>query len=175
MCVHSQSCLTLYDPTASSPADSSVHGIFQARRVGWAATSSSAGSLTPGSNLLSCIGRWILYHWTSNAKPHVHDCSWFEKQGRVNSAKYWGSRAPEALIWVHFCSQLEAGWAMEAEGRTSVKLVKEKRARRSRVRTNWRKGPSQGALPWLETESSLLTRGSCSLPWTPWPSPSWIC
>ena len=39
--VLSQSCLTLCDPLDYSPPGSSVHGIFQARILEWAAISSS--------------------------------------------------------------------------------------------------------------------------------------
>ena len=39
---------------------SSVHGIFQARVLGWVTISS------PGNRIcVSCIGRWILYHWAA--------------------------------------------------------------------------------------------------------------
>ena len=48
----SQSCLTLCDPTDSSPPGCSVHGISQARLLQWAAISFSRGIfLTQGSNL----------------------------------------------------------------------------------------------------------------------------
>ena len=39
-----QSCLTLCNPMDCSPPASSVHGIFQARILEWAAISSSRGS-----------------------------------------------------------------------------------------------------------------------------------
>ena len=42
-----QSCLTLCDPMDHSPPDSSVHGIFQARRLEWAAISFSRGTSQP--------------------------------------------------------------------------------------------------------------------------------
>ena len=40
-------CPTLCDPMDCSPADSSVHGISQARILEWAAISSSRGSSRP--------------------------------------------------------------------------------------------------------------------------------
>ena len=44
-CVKSlQSCPTLYDPMDCSPAGSSIHGIFQARMLGWVAMPSFRGS-----------------------------------------------------------------------------------------------------------------------------------
>ena len=46
---------------------SSVHGIFQARTLEWVAISYSRGSSPPSDltwiSCVSCIGRWILYHW----------------------------------------------------------------------------------------------------------------
>ena len=62
-----QSCPTLCDPTDCSPPGSSVHGVFQARILGWVAISSSRGSsqLRDQTHVscVSCIGRWSLYHW----------------------------------------------------------------------------------------------------------------
>ena len=47
-CVMSlQSCLALCDPVDCSPPDCSVHGIFQARTLEWAAVSSSRGPSPP--------------------------------------------------------------------------------------------------------------------------------
>ena len=42
-----RSCSTLYDPMDCSPAGSSVHGVLQARILGWVATSFSRGSSQP--------------------------------------------------------------------------------------------------------------------------------
>ena len=42
-----QSCLTLCDPTDCSPPDSSVHGILQARILGWVAMPSSGDLANP--------------------------------------------------------------------------------------------------------------------------------
>ena len=55
-----QSCPTLCDPTDCSPPGSSVHGVFQARILGWVAISSSRGSsqLRDQTHVscVSCIG-----------------------------------------------------------------------------------------------------------------------
>ena len=66
-CVRAQSlqlCLTLCDPVDCSPPGSSVHEILQARILEGTAMPSSRGSSqlryqTP----VSCLGRWVLYHW----------------------------------------------------------------------------------------------------------------
>ena len=59
LCMHAQLSLALYDPM-----DSSVHGIFQARILEWVEISSSKGFSQPRNQTrISCIGRWIRYHW----------------------------------------------------------------------------------------------------------------
>ena len=51
-----QSCLTLSDPMDCSPPGSSVHGIFQARILEWAAISFSRGSSQPRDRTrVSCV------------------------------------------------------------------------------------------------------------------------
>ena len=58
-----QLCPTLCDPMDCSPPGSSVHGIIPVGILEWAAISCSRGSSWPRDwTLVSCIGRWILYH-----------------------------------------------------------------------------------------------------------------
>ena len=60
VCMHAQSCLTLFDPMGCSLPASSIHGIFQARILEWVATSFSRGSSQPrDQTCISCIGREI--------------------------------------------------------------------------------------------------------------------
>ena len=69
LCAESlQSYPTLCSPMDCSPADSSVHGILQARILEWLAMPSSRGSsLTRGLNLrLLC-----LLHWQADSLPLV--------------------------------------------------------------------------------------------------------
>ena len=67
-----QLCLTLCDPKDCSPPGSSVHGILQARILEWVAISCSRGSSWPRDwthvSYISCIDRWVLYHFTTG-KP----------------------------------------------------------------------------------------------------------
>ena len=69
VCVHAQAWPTLCKPMDCSPQASSVHGIFQARVLEWFTFPSSSGSSRPRDwtliSCMSCIGRWILYHWTT--------------------------------------------------------------------------------------------------------------
>ena len=64
--------------TVACPAPLS-HEIFQTRILEWVAISFSRGSSQPRDwTCISCIGRWILYHWaTREALLHVctHDKS----------------------------------------------------------------------------------------------------
>ena len=47
-----------------SPPSSSVHGIFQARTLEWVAISYFRRSSGPRDQThISCVGRWILYHY----------------------------------------------------------------------------------------------------------------
>ena len=75
-CVPVQSCQTLCDSMDCSPPGSSVQGIFQARILKWVAISFSKGSSpardeTCISGVVSCIGRWILYHWATWKAPYI--------------------------------------------------------------------------------------------------------
>ena len=64
-----QSCLTLCDLIGCSLPNSSVHGILQARILEWVAMSSSRESspLRDQTHIsdVSCISRWVLYHFTT--------------------------------------------------------------------------------------------------------------
>ena len=72
-CSVAQSCLTLCDPMDCSPPGSSVHGIFQARIPKQVATTSSRVSSRIRDQIcvswVSCIGRWILYHYATWEAP----------------------------------------------------------------------------------------------------------
>ena len=58
-------CLTLWLHGLQPPV-SFVHEIFQARILEWVAISFCRGSSPPKEQILiSCIDRWILYHWTT--------------------------------------------------------------------------------------------------------------
>ena len=61
------SCVWLFcNPMDCSLPGSSVHGDFQARILKWLSISFSRGSSQPrGQTHVSCIGRWILYHWAT--------------------------------------------------------------------------------------------------------------
>ena len=67
-----QSCPTLCDPVDCSPPGSSVHRIPQTRILEWVAISvSRESSRTRDWTCVSCIGRWILYHWATS-EAHIN-------------------------------------------------------------------------------------------------------
>ena len=74
ICLVTQLCLTLCDPMDCSLPCSSVHGIFQARILEWAAISYSRGSFPPGAQThVSCvfsIARRLFFFF----KPLCHLC-----------------------------------------------------------------------------------------------------
>ena len=69
LCLVTQSCPTLCDPTDCSPSGSSVRGIFLARLLEWVDIYSSRGSSWPknqtGIFCVSGTGRGILFHWAT--------------------------------------------------------------------------------------------------------------
>ena len=98
VCSIAQPCPTLCDPMDCSPPGSSVHGILQARRLEWAAISSSRGSSPPRDQTwvssISCIDRLILYHgatWDTQSNLYA---IW---KGNEGSSKTWGCR-PQAWV-----------------------------------------------------------------------------
>ena len=71
MCVCS--VVSLCDPRDCSPPGSYVCGISRAWILEWVAISSSRGSSQPRDwNCISCIGRWILYHYPTWEATFLH-------------------------------------------------------------------------------------------------------
>ena len=77
-CMHAksiQSCPTLCDSADWSPPGSTIHGILQARILEWVARSSSRGSFCLRDqtqvSYISCIGRWLLYHYHHLGSPKL--------------------------------------------------------------------------------------------------------
>ena len=67
------SCLTFCNPMDCRLPGSSVHGISQARVLEWGAIYVSKGSSPPRDQThVSCIGRWILYHWAPREAHILH-------------------------------------------------------------------------------------------------------
>ena len=70
VCVHASLC----DPVDCSLPGSSVHRVLQARILECGAISYSRGSSQPRDwTLVSCFGRWVLYHCTTWGAPTIHE------------------------------------------------------------------------------------------------------
>ena len=70
LCAQSLSHIWLFcDPMGCNLPGSSVHRVFQAGILEWVAISYSRGSSWPRDwtciSCVSCVGRWILYHWAT--------------------------------------------------------------------------------------------------------------
>ena len=67
MCLCAQWCMTLCDSMDCSLPGSSVLGILKTRILAWVAISFSRGSSWTRDRThvfwISCIARWVLYHW----------------------------------------------------------------------------------------------------------------
>ena len=88
-CFVTKLCLTLSDPMDCSPPGSSFLGILQARTLEWVAISSSRGSSWSWNlNHISCIDRWVLYHWVSWGAPSYELFNWKTVHPGQDS---WGS------------------------------------------------------------------------------------
>ena len=70
-----RSCPILGDPMDCSPLGCSVHSILRARILEWVAISLSRESSRPRNQTrvcyVSCIGRWVLYHWCHLGSPYI--------------------------------------------------------------------------------------------------------
>ena len=107
-CMHAkslQSCLTLRPHGLSLPG-SYVHGILQARILEWTAMPFSRGSSWPRNRThvfyVSCIGRWVIYHWATWESPilliHVYicrHCSWHQdiSPNNTNQLLSWNTHS----------------------------------------------------------------------------------
>ena len=76
-----QSCQTICGSMDSSPPGSPVHGVLQARRLEWVATSFSRGSSRPGEwTWVSCIAGRFFTVWATSVYWQPNDCwSWCTK------------------------------------------------------------------------------------------------
>ena len=74
LCEVAQSCPTLCDPTDCSLPGSSVHGIFQARVLEWAAISFSRASSRPRDQTqVSCIAGRCFTLWATRANIKTYN------------------------------------------------------------------------------------------------------
>ena len=66
MLVLTQSCPTLCGPMDCRSPGASIHGLLQAGILEWVAIPFSSGYSWPSDQTpISCLGRWVLYHWAT--------------------------------------------------------------------------------------------------------------
>ena len=111
---NTQLCPTLCDPRDCSPPGSSVHRILLARILEWVSISSSSGSSWPRDwthvSYLSCIGRWILYHYCYLGSPRRGSINRFFQTLRwlCTQKLYYGnqSQMSQAAVTPHIKSTI---------------------------------------------------------------------
>ena len=117
VCMHTQLCPTIYGPVDYSLPGFSVHGIFQARILEWDIISFFQGSSQTRDqthiSCVSCIGRWILYHWVTRGNLYicifkVNAWNWEVSQwvplpsSPGLNGKHWQVTSAQLSIWVTF-------------------------------------------------------------------------
>ena len=95
--VESDSC----DSKDYSSPGSSVHGVFPEGILEWIAISSSRASSQPGDqtrvSCISCIVRWVLYHWTTwEAHTHIHEVNPFIQSLRTGKTMV---KSQNSYLW----------------------------------------------------------------------------
>ena len=113
-CSIAQSCPILCSLMHCGSPGSSVSGIFQARILESVTISYSRGSSGPRDRIcvswVSCIGRWILYHWANSEFDHWAKGVTLERQLGTNPGVMLGDDKRSlvvqwlALTCVHCCS-----------------------------------------------------------------------
>ena len=112
-----QSCLTLCEPKNQSPPGSPVHEISQAGILEWIAIPFSRGSSQPRAwTCVSCVGRWLLYHWVTWEDPvagYTVAC-YFESFGPSLSNSAVKSCEPQGTGWMSACKQEKVGFELSS-------------------------------------------------------------
>ena len=94
--------MTLCSPVGCSPPVSTVHGIFQARILEWVAISYLRGSSWSRHwTWVSCIGRWVLYHWATWEAHLYHGNQQTPQNVLLNSYQHtagYTAPAPQILL-----------------------------------------------------------------------------
>ena len=105
--MHAQSRLTHCDPLGCNPPGSSVHGIFQARILEWAAISSSRGSSQPRDRTqVSYIAGRFFYHLSHESSGfNKHQFSSVQSLSRVRLFEKLWTVARQAPLSMGFSRQ----------------------------------------------------------------------
>ena len=110
VCLVTQLCLTLCNSVDCSLPGSSVHGVFQARILAWVYVSSSRASFCPKYwtwfSCVSCIYRWILYHWAIGEA-----CCWDQGGFQWQAVpEGWGWGEVRCMFWGRKLNRVWGQW-----------------------------------------------------------------
>ena len=108
------------DPKDYSLPGFSVHGISQAEILEWVAISFSRGLSQPKDwTCVSCIGRWLLYHWTTWEVLQKT-----EPETQVYMITRMGSAIPGLQEWGGWRVRLGDGRGVQTSGSAILNFTK---------------------------------------------------
>ena len=91
------------DPVDCSLPGSSVHGILQAKILEWVAMPSSRGSSWPRDwsliSHVSCIGRWVLYHYCHLASLSLYLAKTVNTSSTFRKCNFWRHQSIKFRVW----------------------------------------------------------------------------
>ena len=118
-----------------NPPGFSVHEFLQARILEWVPISSSRGSSRSRNwTCISCIGRWILYHWATSEVSSKSIGNTYSKQIQPSSFIFY-KKCPSLIKHLAFLSTipaekwclmhcgLEHGWGISLQEKDSMKIA----------------------------------------------------
>ena len=151
LCVHVQSYPALCNHMDSSPPGSPVHRIFQARILEWVAISSSRGTSRPRDqtwvSCVSCIVKWILYHWAIWEAPQK---KWISPQNSSHFSFHgWVQQSVFLLAWLQLLGCIVKADIFEPDYSDNSKKAMAPHS----STLAWK-------IPWMEEPGGLLSMGS---------------
>ena len=91
-----------------SPPDSSVRGISQARTLEWVVIPSTRGSFRlrdqNHNSCISCIGKWILYHWATWEAPYYGVL--LKQMARYLTPRLWLHFSVSSIVYISSVSSV---------------------------------------------------------------------
>ena len=138
--------LTPWTVACTSRAESSVHGISQARILEWVTISFSRGSSqSRDQTCIACIGRQILYHWATNlGSEHIRKQIYHfaNKDSNSKSCGFF----PSSHVWMWKLIHKE-GWVLKTC--CCLIVVLEKTVENSLDCKEIKRVDTKGNQPWL--------------------------
>ena len=101
-CLVTRSCSIIYNPKDCSPPGSSVHGLLQARILGWVAISSSRESSRPRDWTCISCGSYIAGGFFTAEPPGKLLCPLFHFFLSATSMEFLPFKVPFLWVWRNF-------------------------------------------------------------------------